>query len=35
MVLLNPDEPRLSSLIGWDWIRDAFQQLPTPDMHSP
>lgn len=32
---LNANKPRLRSLIGWDWIVDAFQQLPTPDIRTP
>jgi hypothetical protein len=32
---LNADKPKLCSLIGWDWIRDAFQQRPNPHMRSP
>jgi putative transposase len=32
---LNANKPKLRSLIGWDWILDAFQQLPHPDIRSP
>jgi transposase len=32
---LNANKPQLRALIGWDWIRDAFQQLPNPDIRSP
>ena len=26
---LRADKPRLKRLIGWDWIKQAFEQLPT------
>lgn len=32
---LNANKPQLRTLIGWDWILDAFQQLPNPDTRSP
>lgn len=32
---LNANKPKLRTLIGWDWIRDAFHQLPNPDIRSP
>lgn len=32
---LNANKPQLRALIGWDWIRDAFQQLPNPDLRTP
>ncbi len=27
---LNADKARLKQLIGWSWIRQAFDQLPDP-----
>lgn len=32
---LNANKPQLRAWIGWDWIRDAFQQLPNPDIRTP
>jgi hypothetical protein len=32
---LNANKPKRRALIGWDWIRDAFQQLPNPDIRGP
>ena len=32
---LNANKPQLRALIGWDWIWDAFQQLPHPDVRTP
>ncbi len=26
---LRADKPRLKRLIGWDWIKQAFEQVPT------
>ena len=32
---LNANKAQLLTLIGWDWIVDAFQQLANPDIRSP